>query len=128
MSEINTTPLIDVMLVLMIMVVITIPIMNHKVPVPLPGEEGPQATQPAIGRLHLAASGQLSWDGAPIDRASLPGRLVSLQRQPDAQLNLSADADARFEDYDYLLADVKRAGITRLGLVGNEAFASAIDR
>jgi len=124
-TAINTTPLIDVMLVLMIMVVIAIPALNHKVPVPLPGD-GSFSHQPVISRLHLDASGQATWDGAPIDRGSLAARLARMHRNPSAELHLSASGQARYEDYDQLLVLVKRAGITRLGLVGNEALAKDI--
>ena len=128
-AVINTTPLIDVMLVLLVMVVICIPMMNHKIAIPLPAT-GPSANHPPlVARVDLDAAGGLRWDGMPTDLASLPARLADLQRRdPLAQLQLSADGEARYEDYDRLLAVVKRAGIERLGLVGNEAFAHDLDR
>lgn len=125
-AQINITPVIDVMLVLLIMFIITVPVMTHKVTLDLP--TGPSTGgAPVIYRLHLDTGGQLSWNGAPIAEASLPGRLGAVRSAPNAQLELGASGDARYEDYDRLLAMVKRAGIDRLGLVGNAGFADDLD-
>jgi len=102
-SELNTTPLIDVMLVLLVMMILTVPIMNHKVPLDLP--QGTGSGHPAVHRLALAA----------------------LRADRDQQLHLSAEATTPYDAFDRTLALVKRAGITKLGLVGNERFA-AFDR
>ena len=128
-ATINTTPLIDVMLVLLVMVVICIPMMNHKIAIPLPAVDPSAQPQPLVARVDLDAAGGLRWNGAPTSLASLPARLADLKRgDPEAQLQLSADGEVRYEQYDRLLAVVKRAGVERLGLVGNEAFARALDR
>jgi biopolymer transport protein ExbD len=125
-AQINITPVIDVMLVLLIMFIITVPVMTHKVSLDLP--IGPSTgAPPVIYRLQLDTGGQLSWNGAPIAEASLPGRLGAVRSAPNAQLELSASGEARYEDYDRLLATVKRAGIDRLGLVGNAGFAADLD-
>lgn len=126
-AAINITPVIDVMLVLLIMFIITVPVMTHKVMLDLP-VGGPTGEAPVIYRLQLDTGGRLSWNGAPIAEASLPGRLGTVRRAPNGQLELSASGEARYEDYDRLLATVKRAGINRLGLVGNAAFAADLDR
>ena len=125
-GDLNTTPLIDVMLVLLIMFIVTIPIGTHKVAVDLPQGNPPRAeVPPTIHRIDLAADGALLWDGAAIAQAALPARLAAMRGEENAQLHLRADGAARYEDYDRVLATIKGAGIERLGLVGNEAFAGA---
>lgn len=118
--DLNTTPLIDVMLVLLILFLVTIPITTHKVAVDLP--QGEARADPVIHRLALMADGSLAWDGAPLGEAALPARLAALKAEA-ATLHLRADGAARYEDYDRVLAVIKGAGIERLGLVGNEGFA-----
>ena len=121
--DLNTTPLIDVMLVLLIMFIVTIPITTHRVAVDLPQEAPKDASaDPVIHRLALLADGSLAWDGAPLAEAALPARLAALKADA-ATLHLRADGAARYEDYDRVLATIKGAGIERLGLVGNEGFA-----
>ena len=122
MGDLNTTPLIDVMLVLLVMFIVTIPIATHKVKLDLPTVPG--QTEPKIYRLDLDPAGRLSWDGVPIAEAQLPARLATVsQAGPDSTLEIRADAESRYEDFDRVLATVKRSGITSLGLVGNERFA-----
>ncbi|RHW18308.1 biopolymer transporter ExbD [Sphingomonas gilva] len=120
-AEMNTTPLIDVMLVLLVMVIITIPIMNHEVPVELP--------QPAPGpielrvthRLEIAANGAVSLDGRPVADAALPARLAAIRDDPNAELTVRTDEAARYDRFAQTMAAIRRAGITRLGFVGHRA-------
>ena len=129
MSDINMTPLIDVMLVLLIMFIITVPLATHAVKLNLPTGGPPPLNEPKVHRLDLQASGRILWDGAPLPAAQLPGRLDSfLAVRDDAVLELRADGGARYEDFDKLLATVKRSGIERLAFVGNERFANAVNR
>jgi biopolymer transport protein ExbD len=122
MGEINTTPLIDVMLVLLIMMILTVPITTHKVPLDLPGQ-GVPGEAPPVHRLSLDARGALAWDGMAIAPEALPGRLEAMTRDPARPiLHLKAEAETPYLRFDETLAEVKRAGITRLGLVGNERF------
>jgi biopolymer transport protein ExbD len=124
-STINTTPIIDVMLVLLIMFIITIPVMTHSVKIDLPTIGLPRG-EPEVHRLALDARSRLSWDGAPIAEAALPARLAAFRAAgPDGVLHFHADAETRYEDFDRVLADVKRAGVERLGFVGNDRFARA---
>jgi biopolymer transport protein ExbD len=125
-GEVNTTPLIDVLLVLLIIFIISIPMATHKVEVPLPAVGGANV-EPIVQRLHLGRDGAVFWNGAAVAEETLPGRLTAVRSEPQAVLHLSADGDARYEDYDRILAAVKRAGIDKLGLVGNQAFAKSID-
>jgi biopolymer transport protein ExbD len=127
---INTTPLVDVMLVLLIMFILIIPVMNHKVPLDLPTGPPPLShAPPPSHRLDIDAAGGLTWDGGAIAPAALPGRLAALAADPaDPELHLNADGEARYEQVDQILAQIRRAGVTRLGLVDKGRFASSIAR
>ena len=127
MSELNTTPLIDVMLVLLIMFIITIPISTHNVPVDLP--QGPPKVndEPIVHMLELDAAGRITLDGAAISQAELPARLAAIQAGPASDLLLRTDGEAPYERFDEVMATVKRAGVTRLGMVGNDEFVPAIN-
>ena len=123
LAAINMTPLIDVLLVLLIMMILTVPIMTHEVPVDLPQGPAVPLEHRETHRLDLDVSGALRFDGAPIPDAALPARLAALQRDPSADLQIAAAPESRYERFDQTLAAIKRAGITRLGFVGNERFA-----
>jgi biopolymer transport protein ExbD len=126
---INTTPLIDLMLVLLVMFIVSVPIATHKVPLDLPGGPPPAERDPIVHRIHLDAAGRLFWDGRPIGEAELPGLLARMAAGPaDAELHIAADAETRYERVDETLAAVARAGISRMGFVGNERFAASLDR
>jgi biopolymer transport protein ExbD len=124
--EMNTTPLIDVMLVLLIFFIVTIPITSHKVPIDLPQSGSVTQRDPVIHRLTLDRAGALSWDGQAIGDAELPARLAAMKADPAAELHMQTDAEARYDRFDAVLATVKRAGIERLGMVGNAQFAASI--
>ena len=120
---INTTPLIDVMLVLLVMFIITIPAMTHQVPIDLP-QPAPDRTRPiTTHRLELLPSGALRLDGAPVAPAALEARLATLRADPQASLILAPDPAVPYAPVAETLATVKRAGVTRLGFEGNEGFA-----
>jgi biopolymer transport protein ExbD len=124
-SEMNTTPLIDVMLVLLIMFIITIPITTHKVALDLPRGDD-RVAKPVVHLLDLDVAGRIYWDGAPIAEARLPARLAQMRESgPLEVLHFRADGESRYEDFDRVMATVKRAGIKRLGLIGNERFVAA---
>jgi biopolymer transport protein ExbD len=126
-SGINTTPLIDVLLVLLIMFILTIPVATHSVKINLPQQGPAPAEEPQVHRLAIQAGGALSWDGAPIAGAALPARLAAFRdAAPDGVLELQAEGETRYERFDQVLAAVKRSGIARLGFVGNERFAEAV--
>jgi biopolymer transport protein ExbD len=125
MSELNTTPLIDVMLVLLIMFIITVPVATHKVPLDLPQGNGTPG-EPVVYRLELDAAGRIRLDGALLPDAALPGRLAAISADPAGELHLRADGETPYDRFDRVLAAVKRAGVTRLGMVGNERFAAAV--
>ncbi len=123
LMSLNMTPLIDVLLVLIVMMILAVPIMTHKVPIDLP-QPRPAVSDPRIvHRVDLAADGHLAWDGVAIADAALPGKLAAMQRDPNYELHVAADAVARYARFDQTLATIKQAGVTRLGFMGNERFA-----
>lgn len=125
-STINTTPIIDVMLVLLIMFIITLPLMTHSVKIDLPGPDVTGEEKPETHQLALDSRSRLSWDGVPIAEADLPARLAAFRAAPqESVLHFRAEAETRYEDFDRVLADVKRAGVSHLGFVGNERFRRA---
>ena len=128
-AAINTTPLIDMMLVILIMLIVTIPMSTHKVPLDLPRPSPIPFTPPPVHRLAIQASGALLWDGQALPATALPARLGALQADPALPvLELDAEGEARYERVDQVLAQIRHAGLTRLGFVGNEGFAAALDR
>ncbi|HEU0097271.1 MAG TPA: biopolymer transporter ExbD [Allosphingosinicella sp.] len=124
-STINTTPIIDVMLVLLIMFIITLPLTTHSVKIDIP-RDGLTQKEPETHRLVLDSAGGLTWDGAPVAEAALPARLAAFRHSgPDDFLLFRAEAETRYEDFDRVLAHVKRAGVERLGFDRNDRFARA---
>ncbi|MEI9850756.1 MAG: biopolymer transporter ExbD [Sphingomonas sp.] len=117
-STINVTPFIDVMLVLLIMLILTIPLATQKLPVELPQGRGAAATEPPH-QLAIDRQGGLAWDGRRIADAELPALLARVKDTSDGVLHLRTDPEARYERFDSVLAMVKRAGIVRLGFVGD---------
>jgi len=125
-AEINTTPLVDVMLVLLIMFILIIPVGTHKVPLDLPTPG--VAPLPQTHRLDLDAAGRLFWDGRPVGAAEFTQRLRAMAADPaDPLLEINADAETRYDRFDETLAAVRRAGVARLAFVGQDRFAGAID-
>lgn len=123
MSQLNITPLIDVLLVLLVMLILTIPMATQKVSIDLPVAGPPRTTPPEkMHRLDIAASGALLLDGAAVDEAALPARLAPLVADPEALLTINADAASRYDTFDHVLATIKRAGVKRLGFARNDAF------
>ncbi len=116
---INTTPLIDVLLVLLVMFIITIPMQMNEVPVPLP-QAGPAPTEAQVPHLlTIAVGGALTLDGRPVRRDDLSAPLAALRDDPRAALQIQTDPQARYDDFAQTLAVVRRTGISRLGFVGN---------
>jgi biopolymer transport protein ExbD len=128
MMDINTTPLIDVMLVLLIMFIITIPIQTHAVKLDLPQDQPnqtPPPVDPVKNKVVITPQGQVLWNGAPIDLVTLRQYLdLTQQMNPIPELHLQPDPNARYELVDQVLAVTKRAHVEKMGFVGNEAFAN----
>ena len=128
MMDINTTPLIDVMLVLLIMFIITIPIQTHAVKLDLPVNEdnpNPPPVDPVKNVVYIMPNDAILWNGTPVDPLRLRQYLdLTLGMDPVPELHLQPDPNARYEVVDEVLAETKRANITKMGFVGNEAYAS----
>jgi biopolymer transport protein ExbD len=122
MVEINTTPLVDVMLVLLIIFLVTAPLMTQSVKVDLP-QASSQATdiRPETIRLALDAGGTLYWNDAPLaktDEEDLENRLHSIiQGNPQTEVQFSADRETRYERVAQIMATAKRAGVVKLGFI-----------
>ncbi len=127
MVEMNTTPLIDVMLVLLIMFIITIPIQTHAVKIDLPQSAPPSdnVVDPVKNKVAIDAGGVISWNGAPIDLLTLRQYLQQSLRLPvEPELQFQPNAQTRYVVVDEVLAEIKRVGVTKLGFVGNEQYSS----
>ena len=124
MMDINTTPLIDVMLVLIIMLIITIPVQLHAVNLNMPQGAPPPLVKPEVVTLDIEASGALRWNGEAVaDRAALEARLKAAAAQPDQpELHLRANKAVDYGVVAMVLASAQRLGVTKLGMVGNEQF------
>ena len=128
MMDINTTPLIDVMLVLLIMFIITIPIQTHAVKLDLPVDD-PNQVQPPIdpvkNKITVDPAGTVFWNGAPVNAVTLRQYLdITTTMTPTPELHLQPHPNARYEVVDEVLAITKRANVTAMGFVGNEAYAN----
>jgi biopolymer transport protein ExbD len=126
MMDINTTPLIDVMLVLLIMFIITIPVQTHAVKLDLPVNQ-PNQTPPPIDPvkniLSINAQDQVLWNGSSVSMQQLRAYLDTTQQMnPIPELHLQPDATARYEVVDEVLAVTKQAHVQKMGFVGNEYY------
>jgi len=127
MMDINTTPLIDVMLVLLIMFIITIPVQTHAVKLDLPQNSNttPPPILPTKNEVAITNTDQVLWNGTPVDLVTLRQYLDASQTlNPIPELHIRPAQDARYEVVDNVLAVTKRANVTKMGFVGNEAYAN----
>jgi biopolymer transport protein ExbD len=125
MVDINTTPLIDVMLVLLIMLIITIPIQLHSVNLNMPvNNPPPPPTPPVVVQVDVDFDGTIYWDGKPLlDREALLQHLREVAAQPNQpELHLRPNKLATYKYVAEVLASAQRLGVTKIGLVGNEQF------
>src|SRR3954464_3335756 len=128
MLDVNVTPLIDVMLVLLIMFIITIPIQTHAVKLDLQVNQAntpPPPIEPIKNVVTINAQGQILWNGAPVSKPQLRAYLDTTQQMnPVPELHLQPDATARYELVDEVLAITKQAHVQKMGFVGNEYYMS----
>ena len=126
MVDINTTPLIDVMLVLLIMFIITIPIQTHavKMNMPVPNNAPPPPKPPTIIRIDLDFDGTIGWNGEIIpDRGTLEQRLQQVAAEPDQpEVHLRPNKLVTYKHVAMVMASAQRLGVTKIGIVGNEQF------
>ena len=119
MSEINTTPLVDVMLVLLIIFIITAPLLTHTIRVDLPTAGSTVSPEkPDIITLSLNREGKLFWNDAPVNDGDVSRRLAEAgERKPQPELHLRADRDTRYQKIAEIMATAQKAGIQKLGFV-----------
>jgi biopolymer transport protein ExbD len=125
MIDMNVTPLIDVMLVLLIMFIITIPVQTHAVKLDLPQntDAPPPPVLPTKNIVVVTAKDQILWNGAPVTENQLRQYLeVTQQMNPIPELHLQPDATARYKLVDEVLAITKKAHVQKMGFVGNEYY------
>jgi biopolymer transport protein ExbD len=123
MMEINTTPLIDVLLVLLIMFIITIPLQSHAVKLDLPGGPPPAEILQTKNKIVVTEAGAVLWNGLPISLEGLGSTLAATtQMDPQPELHLQPEPNARYELVDEVLAITKRTGVSKVGFVGNERY------
>ena len=125
MVDINTTPLIDVMLVLLIMLIITIPIQTHAIKMNLPiGNPPPPITQPEVVQIDIDFDGTTTWNGQPVpDRATLESKLAQVAAEPvQAEIHLRPNKLVPYRDVAAVMASAQRLGATKIGLIGNEQY------
>jgi biopolymer transport protein ExbD len=125
MMDINTTPLIDVMLVLIIMLIITIPIQLHSVNLNMPtGTPPPPTKDPVVVTIDVDFDGTVLWDGVALaDRGALEAKLQDVAAQPDQpEVHLRPNKLVEYKSVAMVMASAQRLGVTKLGVVGNEQF------
>ena len=124
MTEMNMTPLIDVMLVLLIMFIITIPIQTHavKMNMPIPSNAQPKEPRPPI-RIDVDFDGTIGWNGVAVTMSELQGKLAEVAAEPDQQeVHLRPNKLVTYKHVAAVMANAQRLGVTKIGLVGNEQF------
>ena len=125
MVDINTTPLIDVMLVLIIMLIITIPVQLHSVNLNMPvGTPPPPLKEPVVVTIDIDFDGTVLWNGESVpDRGALEARLSRVAADPDqAEVHIRPNKLVEYKSVATMLASAQRLGVTKLGMIGNEQF------
>ena len=124
MNEMNMTPLIDVMLVLLILFIITVPIQTHavKMNMPIPSNAQPKEPRPPI-RIDVDFDGTIGWNGVAVTQPELQAKLAEVAREPDQQeVHLRPNKLVSYKVVAMVMASAQRLGVTKIGLVGNEQF------
>ena len=130
MVEMNTTPLIDVMLVLLIMFIITIPIQTHAVKLDLPIDCAPNCppppdVDPVVNRITVDFLNEIYWNGQQVSQDQLAAFFQQSARlEPEPETHVRPDALARYAVVSGIMASAQRNGVSKIGFVGNEAYAS----
>jgi biopolymer transport protein ExbD len=119
MSEINMTPLVDVMLVLLIIFIITIPVINHAVKIDLPrASNTPNDPKPQNINVTIDASGKVFWNQVEVDQPTLESNIaLAAQQQPQPELHLRADREVRYERVAEVMAAAQHGGLGKIGFI-----------
>ena len=124
-SEINMTPLIDVMLVLLIIFIITIPTQTNAVKIdnPIPQDPPLQAAPPEVIDLSIDFDGALAWNNTPVDRATMQGYIgQAAGKNPQPEVHIMVNRFSKYEIVAQTLADLQHRGLKRIGFVNNDFF------
>ena len=128
MMEMNTTPLIDVLLVLLIMFIITIPVQTHAVKLDLPvdsPDQPPPDIDPVKNRLGITPTNQILWNDSPVSLAQVETYLAQTKSMvPEPELQFQPDPVSAYLTVDRVLAKIKDSGVSKFGFVGNEQYSS----
>ncbi|WP_156256581.1 ExbD/TolR family protein [Sandarakinorhabdus oryzae] len=127
MGEMNTTPLIDVMLVLLIMFIITIPVQTHavKLDLPPPNPNNTNQPDPVFNQIDIDFLGNIYWNKQEVNMTTLKGYLKQAAAMPEQpELRMRPEAEAKYVIVDEVMAAAQQAGIEKMGFVGNEAYAN----
>jgi biopolymer transport protein ExbD len=126
MVEMNTTPLIDVLLVLLVMLIITIPIQTHAVKLDMPPPNvKPPLTPPTVVNINVDFDGTVEWNSTPVDMKTLDGYLYQEgQKDPIDQdeIHITADRLAKYDTVAKVMANAQRRGVTKMGIVNTNAY------
>lgn len=119
MSEINTTPLVDVMLVLLVIFIITAPLLTHAVKIDLPQASSQLLPEdPEVISIAIDGAGKLYWNDEVVEKSSLQVKLKEASRaSPQPELQIRADKETRYQLLAEIMADAQKAGITKLGFL-----------
>ena len=124
MMEVNMTPLIDVMLVLIIMFIVTIPVQNHAVNLNMPtGNPPPVEKPPPVVDILIDFDGTIYWNNVVIDQATLEAKFAGIATEKDQpEVHLRPNKLAKYKSVAAVMAAAQRLGVTKIGMVGNEQF------
>lgn len=124
MLDINTTPLIDVMLVLLVMLIITIPVQTHAIKLDMPRDAEPPIVEPVVVNLVVDFDGTTLWDGEILpDRTALESHLkTAAQQEPQPEIHIAPNKLVKYSYVAMVLAETQRLGVSKIGIVGNEQF------
>lgn len=124
MMEMNTTPLIDVMLVLIIMLIVTLPVMTHAVKLDMPQNQPPPDTPPELITIIIDYDGTILWNGVAVPNLTTLERYfkVEAEKVPQPQVAIRPDSRVKYDFVDQVLASAQRNRIEKMGLIGNEQF------
>ena len=126
MVEMNTTPLIDVLLVLLVMLIITIPIQTHAVKLDMPPPNvKPPLNPPVVVDINIDFDGTVSWNNTPVDMKTLDAYLYQEgQKDPVDQdeIHITANRLAKYDTVAKVMADAQRRGVAKMGIVGTDAY------
>ena len=123
-SDINMTPLIDIMLVLLIIFIITIPVMTHAVKIDnRPPNNNPPPVDPVVVNIGIDFDGTLLWNGTAVDRKTMRGYIIQeAGNEPQPEVHIKVDKFAKYEIVAQTLADLQSHGLKKIGFVNNELF------